>query len=93
VGELRFDISSHANRCNQTLKIDKWLQINCEALSKTILIDWDGWEDDKNKPIKYTQKHAYDMLLGLKDFRKTVEELADQQATFALIDDVEAGND
>jgi hypothetical protein len=70
----------------------KWSEINCDVLSKTVLLDWEGWEDDKDKPVKYSQKHAYDMLMGLKDFRAMVVELADQQATFAMEVQEEAGN-
>lgn len=71
----------------------KWAEMSAELLSKTVVLDWEGWEDDKGKPVKFSQEHAYDMLVGLKDFRKFVEELADEQATFAREADEESGND
>ena len=71
---------------------EKLLDIQLQLLSKTVLIDWEGLEDDKGKPIKPSVEHAYDLLKGLKDFRRLVEELADEQATFALIETEEAGN-
>jgi hypothetical protein len=72
---------------------EEWIKITCSVLSKTILLDWKGWEDDKGKKIPYSEKNAYDMLHGLKDFRAQIEELAEEQATFALIADEETGND
>jgi hypothetical protein len=72
---------------------DKFTEMTCDVLSKTVLIDWKGWEDDKGKEIPYSHKNAYDMLIGLKDFRAMVVDLADQQATFAIEAEEEAGND
>ena len=72
---------------------ETWAKMGAELLSKTVLVDWKGWEDDKGKTIPYSEKNAYDMLLGLKDFRKFVEDLAEDQATFARELDEETGND
>lgn len=71
----------------------KWNELNCEVLSQTVLLDWKGWEDDKGKNIPYSKKNAYDMLIGLKDFRAMVVDYADQQATFAMETEAEVGND
>jgi hypothetical protein len=72
---------------------EKWKTMTCEVLAKTVLLDWEGWEDEKGKNVPYSEKNAFDMLFGLKDFRSLVVELADQQATFALEIQEEAGND
>ena len=41
---------------------DKFTEMTCDVLSKTVLIDWKGWEDDKGKEIPYSHKNAYDRL-------------------------------
>jgi len=72
---------------------EDWLDINCKVESKTILLDWKGWEDDNGKAIKYSEKNAFDMLHGLKDFRSNVMLVAEEQSSFALIAAEETGND
>lgn len=53
-----------------------------KAFSECILLDWEGLEDDKGKPITYSKEHAYELLKGLRDFRSLVAEIAQEQETF-----------
>jgi len=71
---------------------DKLLDIQLQLLSRTVLLDWEGLEDDKGKKIKYSTENAFQLMRDLKDFRRLVEETADEQATFARIEAEEVGN-
>ena len=53
-----------------------------QAFSECILLDWEGLEDDKGKPIKYSQENALELLTNLKDFRALVGEIAMEHETF-----------
>jgi hypothetical protein len=72
---------------------EEWLEINCKVEAETILLGWDGWKQDDGRKAAYSKKAAYEMLHGLKDFRALVLRYAEDQATFALIAEEEAGND
>lgn len=92
--EMRERLKPWRNKtARRNIPEDDWKSLNCEVESKTILLDWKGWEDDKGKNIPYSQKHAYDMLYGLKDFRAQVLLVAEEQASFAMLADEETGND
>ena len=91
---LRAKLKPYRSKAAQAaLSDEQWLHINCEVEAKTILLDWEGWEQDNGKKATYSEKAAYQMLHGLKDFRAMVLRLAEEQATFALVADEEAGND
>ena len=65
-----------------TLPEDLNDEIFLKAIVETILLDWKGIEDDNGKEIKYSKDAAMKLLLGLRDFRDLVIEIARSQATF-----------
>jgi hypothetical protein len=67
-------------------------KIMIEVLSETILLGWEGIDDEDGKPMPYSKENAV-KLLGLKDFRKVIMELAGDDAEFKAHKDVEVGND
>jgi hypothetical protein len=67
-------------------------KIMIEVLSETILLGWEGIDDEDGKPMPYSKENAV-KLLGLKDFRKVIMELAGDDAEFKAHKDAEVGND
>jgi hypothetical protein len=67
-------------------------KIMIDVLSETILLGWEGIDDEDGKPMPYSKENAV-KLLGLKDFRKVIMELAGDDAEFKAHKDVEVGND
>jgi len=55
-----------------------------DAMSRTVLLDWRGIDDDNDKPIKYTQKVGLQALTEIREFRDQVTELASSYETFRL---------
>lgn len=53
-----------------------------EAIAKTILLDWQGIEDNQGNPIPYTEANAFKVLTDLKEFREVVVNLAFAHDTF-----------
>lgn len=66
-----------------SLPIDKQLEILLRNYSETILIGWEGIQDEKGLEVPYSQQKAYEYLLDLRDFRDMVTELASEQALFS----------
>ena len=56
-------------------------RILCEVVSKTILLDWEGFTNE-GKEYKYSRKRAYDLLWRNIDFRNEIVELATVEETF-----------
>ena len=60
----------------ETLDPKQSLDLLCEALSKTILIDWKNVVDGQGKKVPYSQEAAKQALLTNSDFRSWVQEVA-----------------
>lgn len=58
-------------------------EIMARAISKTILLGWEGVEY-KGKPLPYTQEKAYELLLAHNDFRDFVHEASDDMERFKV---------
>ena len=67
-------------------------KIMIDVLSETVLLGWEGIDDEKGKPMPYSKDNAV-KLLGLKDFRKLIMELAGDESEFKLVKEKEVGND
>lgn len=63
-----------------------------KAFAETILLDWEGLEDDNGEPIEYSVEHAIELLTGLRDFRMMVAEIANEQEAFRREEQKEEGN-
>jgi hypothetical protein len=59
-----------------------------EVLSKTILLGWSGVEAD-GKPLPFSQEKAYELLLGLKEFRKFITDASEDLERYKLHQDEE----
>jgi hypothetical protein len=46
------------------------------AMSRHILLDWEGLEDDRGQPIPYSADKAHELLKTVPDFYRLIEELA-----------------
>jgi hypothetical protein len=64
-----------------TLSSELETKILCEVIAETILLDWEGFNQD-GKEFKFTKKAAYDLLHKHIDFRNEIVELAAAEATF-----------
>lgn len=67
-------------------------KVMIDVLSETVLLGWEGIDDENGKPMPYSKENAV-KLLGLKDFRKLIMELAGDESEFKLVKEAEAGND
>lgn len=47
-----------------------------EAIARTILLGWEGLEDENGEPMPYSVEKARELLTELKDFRTEVAEIA-----------------
>lgn len=56
--------------------------IALEALSKTILLDWRGIEDDEGKEIPYSSEKARELLKASRDFRLEVTQIATEMEVY-----------
>lgn len=66
-------------------------QIMIDVVAKTILLDWKG-VGYQGKELPYSEANAK-MLLGIKDFRRQILELADDFDAFKAVEETEAGED
>lgn len=66
-------------------------QIMVETLAETVLLGWEGVAF-KGEALPYSQENAK-MLLGIKDFRRQVMELADDFSAFKAEEEKEQGED
>lgn len=64
--------------------------IAVEAMARHILLDWRGITEDDGTPIPYSYENAK-RLLGLRDFREMVAEIAMEAETFRAQEIREAG--
>lgn len=55
-----------------------------EAVAETILVDWDGIEDQDGHPLPYSKKAALDACTDLKDFYLVVLAASDNMETFKV---------
>ena len=56
-------------------------KILCDVLAETVLLGWEGFEDN-GKALKYSAKAASEMLLEFMDFRNEIVELATTEEIF-----------
>jgi hypothetical protein len=56
-------------------------EVICKVLSRSVLLNWEGLEDDDGNEIEYSIAAAEDAL-AIKDFRALVVELAGNMETF-----------
>jgi len=67
-------------------------KIMIDVLSETILLGWEGVDGQDGKPMPYSKENAV-VLLGVKDFRKVVMDLAGDDAEFKAHKEADEGND
>ena len=65
---------------------------NAAVLAKTILVGWDGMEDEHGQPLPYSVEAAEEALRDLKDFRALIVGFANGEAYFRAEATAEAGN-
>src|SRR5687767_1596968 len=63
-----------------TLSVEKLNEIMTEVLSQAVLLDWEGITEN-GKLLPYTKENAK-RILAIKDFRKLVLDLSQEQELF-----------
>lgn len=64
-----------------------------KVFAETVLLDWEGIEDDDGKPVPYSKEQALAYLTDIPDFYRDVQELAGQAALFRIAErDDSVGN-
>lgn len=66
---------------NGNLPDDIMEKITIEAMAATVLLDWEGIEED-GKAVPYTRENVTRLLADYKDFRDQIAEFATNIATF-----------
>ena len=61
---------------NNSISMDKTNELTIKAMSLGILKDWEGIEDEKGKPIPYSEEMAEIILTEYKDFREEISEIS-----------------
>jgi len=64
-------------------------EILIQTMAETILLGWEGLEED-GVPVTYSTTEAVRMLTEYKDFRDMVSEIASEMEAFKVEDDEEA---
>lgn len=77
---------------NKTIAEDFSDELLLKAMAETILVGWEGIEDDKGKAIKYSVENSFNLMNDLRDFRNLVVELATEQAAFRREENIAEGN-
>ena len=69
---------------NKTLADSVFEKIMNEAMADSILLGWEGMEDDQGEVIKYSKEKALEILSdpAYADFKQLVSDLANEQETF-----------
>ena len=69
---------------NKTLDDSVYETIMNKALAETILLGWEGLEDEHGEVIKYSKEKAYELLTDpeYKDFKDAISDLANEQEVF-----------
>lgn len=62
------------------------------AFSETILLGWEGLEDDNGAAVPYSREKAYELLRDLRDFRAMVAEIAQEQEAYRAVEAEAEGN-
>lgn len=57
-------------------------QIFNQCIAETILVDWQGVEDDEGNEVPYSKEVSYDYIVSMPDFKELVVSLAIDQNTF-----------
>ena len=55
-----------------------------EIMSKAVLLDWEGFEDENGKEVKYSQKTAEQYLTLSRDFRKDMTTMSGNRDQYLL---------
>ena len=63
---------------NNSISMDKTNELTIKAMSLGILKDWEGIEDEKGKPIPYSEEMAEIILTEYKDFREEISRFRSQ---------------
>lgn len=66
----------------RTLSEDRIRALNIEVEAEAILVDWEGLEEDGKKVGKYTTEKAIRLLTDYPEFRRAVQELADDMTHY-----------
>lgn len=69
---------------NKTLDDSVYEEIMNKCLAETILIGWEGLQDEDGAEILYSKAKAYELLTNpeYKDFKDTISDLANEQEVF-----------
>ena len=73
----------------ETLSDEKAEEITIKIMAETILLNWEGLEEDGN-PVEYSKAEAVRMLTKYRDFRNHVSELAGSISLFKQTEDEES---
>lgn len=65
-------------------------KISIEAMARTILLDWSGFEDDTGKELKYSFEAASDLLTRLNDFRNVITSFSDEMDAYQQVAEEDA---
>ena len=74
-----------------TIDPSKMLDILCESISKTILLDWSNVKDDKGNEVEFSKEVAYKVLKDNGIFRSFIIDTATELENFkeeTLTDDI-----
>lgn len=63
-------------------------KILVQGMARTILLDWEGLEED-GKPIKYSMKNAERIMMEFKDFRDLVHNISQSMEIYKIQEDAE----
>ena len=75
-------------RATHNITEDVAEEILIKGMSKAILLDWEGMEED-GVPVTYSQKEAIRVLTEYKDFRITVQGIAMSMEAYQKTEDEE----
>ena len=69
----------------KTMPDETFNTLYIEAIAETVLVGWEGLQDDDGTLIPYSKEKAVEILSNpeYEDFKKLVLDLADEQAVFS----------
>lgn len=70
---------------------EELLELTREATANTVLVGWEGIEDDKDKPIEYSPEAALKIFKEYPEFLELVLSIANDRANFRD-SEADAGN-
>lgn len=81
-GFQEFFMKSENQTGQETEDEDVKIDVMKRAVAETILLDWEGMLDDKDKLIPYSPKEALKRLTSSSEFYNRIVVLANQRARF-----------